>query len=98
MRKVCVAVEFDLDLLESYTDSDLAALHHVCQANPAEYGDDEVCRAAEAVKFEIVRRWLKSAPVELYNHQGRHARDEQIDRLIRWYGAADKPVEGLADA
>lgn len=72
MRKREIVVSFDLDRLQSYTDEYLAQLHHVCQANPAEFGDKEACETAEAVKSEIVRRWLARVPAELYHHQAKH--------------------------
>jgi hypothetical protein len=72
MRKVDISVSFDLDALFSYTDSHLAALHHLCQMNPAGFGDMEACDAAERVKAEIVQRWLAKVPPEMFNHQWRH--------------------------
>lgn len=72
MRKVDVSVSFDLDALFSYADSHLAALHHVCQANPAAFGDEDACDAAELVKAEIVKRWLAKVTPDRFNHQWRH--------------------------
>lgn len=99
MRKVVVTVEFDLDQLQGYTDEYLAHLWHVCQANPAEYGDRGACGMAEAVKFEIVRRWLQSAPVGLYNHQMRstNLREAQEARDERRRAEAVALVDGASD-
>lgn len=82
-NKVAVTVEFDLEQLRSYEDGYLALLWHVCQANPAPVGDRAACGAVEALKLEIVRRWLKVAPVDLYNHQWRHAADQTLQEA-RW--------------
>jgi hypothetical protein len=78
MRKVTIAVEFDLDKLAGYSDEFLAQLWHLCQVNPAEFGDKQACWAAEAVQSEIVRRWLKQAPVALYRHQGSHVAHREV--------------------
>lgn len=74
MRVVEITISFDRDRVGGYTDEFLAQLWHVCQANPADIGDAAAIDAAEAVKSEIVRRWLKQAPVALFNHQARHLR------------------------
>lgn len=97
-NKVAVTVEFDLGHLPSYEDGYLALLWHVCQANPAEFGDRAACEAAEAVKMEIVQRWLRDAPVELHNHQGRHvdSRERQDERLAR-RRAAETLVDRASD-
>jgi hypothetical protein len=84
MREIKVAITFDLDQLRTYTDEFLAQLWHVCQANPAVFGDRDACTAAECVKFEIARRWLVKAPVELYTHQESHVdTQERIDRRLK---------------
>jgi hypothetical protein len=93
-----ISIAFDLDKLGSYTDEYLAQLWHVCQANPAGFGDREACRTAEVVRFEIVRRWLKTAPVELYAHQGSHvATQARIDELAKRRAMAVSIVEGALD-
>lgn len=99
MRKVAVTVEFDLDQLQGCTDEYLAQLWHVCQANPAEYGDRGACGMVEAVRFEIVRRWLGVAPVGLYNHQLRSAnlREAQEAGDARRMAEAVALVDGASD-
>lgn len=101
MRKRKVVIEFDLDCLANYTEVFLAQLWHVCQANPAPFGDREACDAAEAVKSEIVRRWLKDAPVELFSHQASHvATEESICRNAEDLARrefAEALVDGAAD-
>ena len=57
-----IRVSFDInpDGLASITDSHLAALWHISQANPAPHGDRDAGELARAVGVEIVRRWLVS--------------------------------------
>lgn len=69
-----ITIRFERGMLQSYTDEHLACLHYVCQANPADIDDMEAIEAAEAVKAEIVTRWLRKAPIALFHHQGRHMR------------------------
>jgi hypothetical protein len=75
-----IRVTFDIDpaRLGSFTDSHLAALWHVSQANPAPHGDREAGELAAAVGCEILRRWLAATPPELYAHQ---AGDHAVKRL-----------------
>lgn len=69
--KTAITIAVDTDSLSGYTDSYIAQLWHVAQANPAPHGDRDACALAGALGFEIIRRWLASAPVELYHHQAR---------------------------
>lgn len=64
-----ITFDIDADQLASVTDSHLAALWHISQANPAPYGDRDACELARAVGVEIVRRWLNATPPEMYAHQ-----------------------------
>lgn len=70
--KTSITFEIDTDNLSGYTDEHVAALWHVAQANPAKLGDRDACDLAEAVGYEIIRRWLKNAPANIYSHQARH--------------------------
>jgi len=60
--------------LPNHTDQHLAALWHIAQANPAPFGDRTACAFAEHVGREIISRWLRSVPPELWAHQGRHVK------------------------
>jgi hypothetical protein len=84
-----IAIEIDDNKLASYTDEFLAVCWHAAQHNPAEYGDAMACDLAEHVGREIIRRWLKGVPPELWHHQGRH-------HAQKWLGefATYKPGEG----
>jgi hypothetical protein len=70
--KTTIVFEVDADNLASFTDSHIAQLWHVAQANPAPFGDKSACNLAEDIGFEIIRRWLNSTPPELWAHQARH--------------------------
>ena len=76
--KTTVTFNVDTESLGGYTDSYLVQLHHIAQANPAAFGDKDACALADAVKDEIVRRWLTETPVDLWNHKGSHVVHEQF--------------------
>ncbi|MCK6427405.1 MAG: hypothetical protein L6Q75_20310 [Burkholderiaceae bacterium] len=82
-----VRVTFEIDPagLRTVTDSHLAALWHVSQANPAPHGDRDACALAGAVTAEILRRWLAETPPDLYAHQ---AADHALLRLMAGRTAA----------
>ncbi|OGU14547.1 MAG: hypothetical protein A2076_01650 [Geobacteraceae bacterium GWC2_53_11] len=61
-----VTIEIDTDKLSNYTDEYLTTLWHVSQANPAANDDHEAARIAESIGIEIIRRWLKVNPGEMY--------------------------------
>lgn len=67
-----ITITIDADTLSSYTNSHLATLWHVAQANPAPIEDQNAGDLAEKIGREIIARFLRNAPVELYAHQGRH--------------------------
>lgn len=77
MAKTTITFEIDIDCLDGYSDSYIAQLWHVSQANPAPFGDATACYFAERVGREIVRRWLGSQLPELWTHQARHVRDAE---------------------
>jgi hypothetical protein len=66
-----ITIDFDLNQLPGYTDEFLATLWQVAQANPAPHGDYHAGEIASKVGVEIIRRWLKAAPAEMYHHQQR---------------------------
>lgn len=72
MAKTIITFEVDSDHLSNYSDSYLAQLWHIGQANPAPFGDVAACAFAEHVGREIVQRWLASVGPELWVHQARH--------------------------
>jgi hypothetical protein len=91
MDKVTIAIEIDPARLASYADSYLATLWHVAQANPAPHGDHTAGELAESVGWEIIRRWLKAAPVELWHHQARDYYWSQLGKLATFQPGPGKP-------
>lgn len=85
MSKVAITIEFDTDELRSYTDERLAALWHVAQANPADgFRDRAAGEVAMKVGWEIIRRWLRSVPPEMYHHQQHHHYWHQLRQLATY--------------
>lgn len=70
--KTSITFEIDTDNLSGYTDEHLASLWHIAQSNPAELGDRDASDLAGKIGYEIIKRWLSTAPVKLYSHQPRH--------------------------
>ena len=71
--KTQITIDIDTDALTNLTDSYLATLWHVTQANPAPIEDEAAGDVAEQVGREIIRRFLANTPPTLWAHQGRHA-------------------------
>jgi len=80
-----ITIEVDEDQLASYTDQHLALCWHVAQANPADgFATREPGELAERIGREIIRRWLRAVPPELWHHQGRHYYWKQQSNLGKW--------------
>ena len=86
--KHAITISFELDALPNYSDTFLAQLWHVAQANPAPITDHAAGEIAENIGREIIRRWLKSAEPALWNHQGRHATSCILSDNGHWPGPA----------
>jgi hypothetical protein len=72
-----ITIEIDDARLASYADGFLAVCWHASQHNPAEYGDYMAGELVAHIGREIIRRWLRNVPPELWHHQGReHFRPE----------------------
>lgn len=71
MTTISVTIEIDDQMLQSYTDTHLATLWHVAQANPAPHADRQAGEIAERIGREIICRWLKATAPEIWKHQGR---------------------------
>lgn len=69
MTTTTVSIEIDPERLGGYSDQHLALLWRVAQANPAPYGDQTAAELVKGLGWEIIRRWLKGAPEEMYHHQ-----------------------------
>jgi hypothetical protein len=92
MSTTQILIEIDPARLSGYSDSHLATLWHVAQANPADgFEDQEPGELAERIGREIIRRWLGAAAPELYHHQGGHYHWRQLTKFARWDGTAWVP-------
>jgi hypothetical protein len=84
MTRHIVSIEIDEAFLSGYSDSFLATLWHVAQANPASIDDPDAGELAERIGREIIRRWLREVPPELWHHQGLHYYGDQLRQLGTW--------------
>lgn len=78
--KHSVTIEIDTDRLGSLADEYLAAFWAVAQANPVPYDDPDAGRLATRIGDEIIHRWLKNAPVEMYHHSSEQAYHHELTR------------------
>jgi hypothetical protein len=62
-----VTIEIDTNKLSNYTPEYLTTLWHVSQANPAD--DCTANQLAREIKTEILKRWLRENPGEMFLHQ-----------------------------
>lgn len=70
--KTSITFDVDSDSLDGYTDQYIADLWHIAQANPAPFGDADACHFADKLGREIIKRFLATAPLNLWTHQGSH--------------------------
>ena len=94
MGKHLITIEVDDARLGSYQDAQLAMLWHAAQANPAPHGDRTAGELVERIGREIIRRWLKATPPELWRHQGRDHYSQQLRQLATFTpgtGEVDSP-------
>ena len=99
-RKHEVTLTIDESMLTRVTDETLALWWHVAQANPADgFAGKEPGEIAMKVGWEIIRRWLKKAPVEMYHHQQEHYFWNLASGLGKWTGPDRSfvPNEPLGD-
>jgi hypothetical protein len=91
MGKTQITIEVDDDRLASYSDSHLATLWHVAQANQAPHGDHAAGELVEHIGREIIRRWLKATPPELWKHQGRSYYWTELCKFAEFRPGAGEP-------
>jgi hypothetical protein len=85
MTMHAITIEFDDGELTRCTDERLAMLWHVAQANPADGFENKAPgEIAERIGREIIRRWLRHAPIEMYHHQGRHYSWKQLTKFAQY--------------
>jgi hypothetical protein len=86
-----ITIEIDDAKLASYSDEFPAACWHAAQWNPAPHGDHAAGELTERIGREIIRRWLRGVPPELWHHQGRDYYRSGLSRV-----AAYEPGDGPA--
>lgn len=93
-----IVIEIDTARLGGYTDSHLATLWHVAQANPAPLEDRDAGELVERIGREIIRRWLKTVEPELWHHQGEHYYWSQLRKLGKWNSAGEFVLHQASEA
>jgi hypothetical protein len=86
-----ITIEIDDAKLASYSDGFLAACWHAAQWNPAPHGDRAAGELTERIGREIIRRWLRGVPPELWHHQGRDYYRSELSRVAK-YEPGDGPA------
>jgi hypothetical protein len=90
VTKTSITIEFDSDQLPGYTDTRLALLWHLVQANPADgFEHSQPGDLAAKVGWEIIRRWLRAAPIEMYRHQPGHYYWKQLSKFAIYRPGAE---------
>lgn len=85
MSTTSITIEFDPNNLRGYTDEHLATLWHLAQANPADgFTSKEPGRLAMQIGWEIISRWLRAVPPEMYHHQDHHFWAHELRQLGRY--------------
>ena len=95
MNTHVIAIEIDETRLASYTDGYLAVCWHAAQHNPAPYGDYFAGQLTEHIGREIICRWLRTVPPELWCHQGRDHTQKELRRFATYEPGG--PVRDLSD-
>ena len=67
--RVSITPDANVDDVDGYSDTYLAAVWHAAQAAPGKYGDQVAARVVQKVGFAIIRRWLAGVAPEIYRHQ-----------------------------
>jgi hypothetical protein len=84
MTTHAITIEIDDAKLASYTDEFLAVCWHTAQQNPAGHGDYMAGKLTEHIGREIIRRWLRNVPPELWHHQGRDHYWRELTRFAKY--------------
>jgi hypothetical protein len=84
-RKHEITFTIDEAMLSTVNDETLSFWWRVAQHNPAHGFDTrEPGELAMKIGWEIIRRWLKGIPAELYHHQQSHYYWDQLRALGKW--------------
>jgi len=94
MTTTAITIEFDPNRLPTYSDSHLAMLWHLGQANPVDgFEASTAGDLAERIGREIIRRWLRGVTPEMYHHQGLHYYWHQLAKFATYQPPADAPAD-----
>lgn len=95
MSTTAITTEINEHNLAGYTDERLALYWHLAQANPADgFDDSRPGELAARIGWEIIRRWLRAAPTEMYNHQQRHYYWHQLSKFAIYRPGAEDFHDG----
>lgn len=91
-----ITIDVDTAQLAGCSDSYLAGLWHLAQLNPAPIDDSDAAELVGKLQAEIVTRWLKATPPELWHHQPRHPYWWALTQLATWDGQrwVPRPADG----
>lgn len=84
--KTALLLSIDTASLSTLEDSCIHALWHVSQLNPAPLGDKDAGTLVAALTFEILTRWLRSAPTEMHAHTVRDHDRATLQHHGNWRG------------
>lgn len=90
--QVTVSIVIDTDRLRSVTDEYLADAWHVAQANPADISDVPAADLASSIGYEIIRRWLREHPGDMYHHQQNHPYWSILSKHGKWIEGVWRPM------
>ena len=81
-----ITIKVDTTALGRCSDAQLAMLWHVAQHNPAPHADKAAGELTGKIGNEIILRWLRKTPPEMYHHQQRDYHWSQLTRFAKWNG------------
>ncbi len=89
--KITISIDIDTGKLRTFTNEHLSDLWHVAQANPAPISDMTAGELADEIGREIIRRWLKENPGNMYHHMGSHGYWSILVDHGKWIGGIWTP-------
>lgn len=89
--KKSFAFEIDTETVPHVSDEYLAAQWYGAQFLPVKYGDRDACEAVRAIGAEIIKRWMQSQPIPMFNIQPHDHWREHLCRLAAWDGTEWTP-------
>lgn len=86
--KTKIIIEIDTAQLSGLSDQALAARWHIAQANPEPMFSQDAGALVELIGREIITRWLRGVPPELWAHQGNHHYWHVLQQNGKWLPVA----------